>query len=101
MRSISASTYEHTAGRTRRKWGEIRRSESIVVFAPLKIPGTAKACTLTQSRGWLRSAVLSLVAWCCPKSSVGADFRFRQGILLTVRHGLAFSPGRGVKDDLQ
>ena len=33
MQPISASTYEHTAARTRRKWGERGGGESIVAFA--------------------------------------------------------------------
>jgi hypothetical protein len=33
MQPISTSTYEHTAARTRRKWGERRGGESIVAFA--------------------------------------------------------------------
>jgi hypothetical protein len=43
--------------------------------------------------GWQR---LLLAGWttCCIKSSLSADFRFGQGILLTVRPALAFSPPR-------
>jgi hypothetical protein len=35
---------------------------------------------------------------CCPKSSVMPDFRFRLGILLTVRGGMSFGLGWGAKD---
>src|ERR1700730_2349564 len=39
MQIISALTYEHTAGGTRRKWGERRRSESMVAASRCGSPG--------------------------------------------------------------
>jgi hypothetical protein len=39
MQPISASTYEHTAARSRRKWGERGRGESMVAFETLWIGG--------------------------------------------------------------
>ena len=79
MQPTSASSGEHIAARTRRKWGELGRGESMVASATSRCFGLRRKA-------------------CCTKSSAEFENPAARGILLTVRHPLALGPIAGSRD---
>jgi hypothetical protein len=90
LQPTSASSDEHIAGGTRRKWGEHHGGESIVAAARPSIYGAKPF--LEASHGA-----------CCTKSPVTFEMRSPRGILLTVRARKAFASiaGSGITTMLE
>ena len=95
MQPISASTYEHTAARTRRKWGERRGGESIVAFATDNAP-----FSVVWVRNWSKGAAPaperpadSLRPSCRWLSGTPAPKGFRYGSCSVFTGGQCGRPG--------